>query len=89
MLIVAKGMTQTNLNEQLNLMPWPKEIKENSSNFIIDSNLTISVNGEDEGRVYTAAVSFLRRLADRTGVFLNEGFPLKNDESAKISINFK
>jgi len=88
-LLVAKGMSQSNLNEQLSLMPWPKEIKENGSKFVVDNELTISINSDDEGRVHNAAVSFLRRLTDRTGVFLNEGFPLKNDESAKISINFK
>jgi len=88
-LIFISCISQTKLNEQLNLMPWPKDIKENDSKFIIDSNLTISVNGSYEERVDKAVVSFLRRLADRSGVFFKEGFPFKNNKSAKICINFK
>lgn len=85
--LAFKGISQNNLNEKYYLMPWPKEIKENNSKIIIDSNLTISINGEDQGRVHNAAISFLRRLADRTGVFLKNGFPVK-DDNAKIKISF-
>ncbi len=78
-----------NTDSELSLMPWPKEVKENSGKFMIDSDVTISINGEDQGRVRNATVSFLRRLTDRTGVFLKEGFPKKNNEAAKIQVDFK
>lgn len=71
-----------------NLMPWPKEIKQTTSNFIINNDLTISINGPEKNRVDNAAVSFLRRLTNRTGVFIDTGFPLKNEVSAAIEINF-
>lgn len=70
-----------------NLMPWPKEIKSNSSKFRIDSNVTISIKGKNDSRVRNAAINFLRRLANRTGVFIDNGFPLKN-VSASIEISF-
>jgi hexosaminidase len=41
-----------------------------------------------KGRVYHAATRFLRRLSDRTGVFLDKGFPT-NEENAKIEVSFK
>ena len=56
-------------------MPWPQEIVENNSSFKIDEKLTISIAGKDfKKRVANASVQFLRRLANRTGVFINTGF---------------
>lgn len=65
-------------------MPWPKEIKEYSGQFAIDQNLTIAINSKNSERVNKAAVHFLRRLANRTGVFLDKGFPIYKQ---KASIN--
>ena len=76
------------VKNDLSLMPWPKEIKLNSDIFLINEELTISINGEDHGRVNKGGISFLRRLTDRTGVFLKEGFPASNDELAKIKVYF-
>ena len=87
--LVTTSLNAQNLKTDLSLMPWPKEIKENSTKFKIDENLLITINGEDSGRVRNAAFSFLRRLTDRTGIFLNEGFPKFEDNSAQIQINFK
>ncbi|BAO75503.1 beta-hexosaminidase [Winogradskyella sp. PG-2] len=68
-------------------MPWPKHIESNSAKFMIDSNVTISIKGETCPRVRNAAINFLRRLANKTGVFIDVGFPLK-DTSASIEISF-
>jgi len=72
---------------ELNLMPWPKEIKTNTAKFLIDSHITVSIQGKNNSRVRNAAINFLRRLANRTGVFIDNGFPLKN-ASASIEISF-
>jgi len=87
--LVTTSLNAQNLKTDLSLMPWPKEIKENTTKFNIDQNLAISINGEDSGRVRNAAISFLRRLTDRTGIFFNEGFPRFEDNSTQIQINFK
>ena len=86
-LVTFSSISQNNLMEKYNLMPWPKSIEENNSKLIIDSNLTISILGNDEGRVHNASIKFLRRLSGRTGVFLNEGFPT-NSDNATIKITF-
>lgn len=80
--------SQNSLSEKYNLMPWPQEVIENDATFKIDEKLTISISGKDsEQRVYKAAVQFLRRLANRTGVFIDAGFPVENKKAA-IEINF-
>jgi len=79
--------SQNKLGEAYNLMPWPNEIVSNNSKHIINSDITISINGEDNGRVRSAAVNFLRRLSNRTGVFFNEGFPISNKKGS-IVISF-
>lgn len=86
-LVTLTSISQNKLSEKYNLMPWPKEISETSAKFIINNSITISINGEDKGRVYNVAVNFLRRLSGRTGVFINEGFPVLNDKGS-IQISF-
>jgi hexosaminidase len=69
-------------------MPWPKSIEETNSKHIINSDFTISIIGNNQGRVGHAATNFLRRLATRTGVFLNEGFPV-TEKKATLNISFE
>ena len=71
-------VSQNILAETYNLMPWPKDIKVNPAKFIITSDVTISISPDNNGRVRNAAINFLRRLSNRTGVFLDKGFPLTN-----------
>ena len=80
--------SQDMLQEKYNLMPWPQQISENHAPFKIDRKLTISIAGEDlKKRVANASVQFLRRLANRTGIFINTGFPVKG-KKASIKISF-
>ena len=78
---------QNELSVKYSLMPWPKEINENSAKFLIHEDLTLSINAEDTGRVYGKAVTFLRRLADRSGVFIKEGLPVLGKKGS-IQISF-
>ena len=84
---IQKTLCQEKEMSKYNLMPWPQKIKSNSAKFLIDSSVTISINSEDEGRVRNVAVNFLRRLANRTGVFIDKGFPISN-KAASIEIEF-
>ncbi len=72
------------------LMPWPEKIAEKGSKFIIDNDLSISLHGADQSRIKKAAVSFIRRLSNRTGIFLNHGFPVEASKSnlSSIEIHF-
>jgi hexosaminidase len=87
-LISYSGISQNELMQKYPLMPWPNEISEINSKFLINSDITIAINGEDQGRVHSAAINFLRRLVDRTGIFINEGFPVKKGKGT-IEISFK
>lgn len=81
------GIAQAPFNKNHKFMPWPKSIVENKSQFRIDSDLTIAILGTDQGRARKAAVNFLRRLSNRTGVFIDKGFPVK-DLAASIVVSF-
>lgn len=85
------GNTQDKLKESLFLMPWPKEIELTNKNFVINSNISIAIMGNDgQNRVHMAAVSFLRHLTNKTGVFLKHGFPLDtNKTTASVEITFE
>jgi hexosaminidase len=81
--------SQQQLSEKYNLMPWPQEIQENNSVFKINETLTISIIGNDsKQRVHKSATHFLRRLSNRTGVFIATGFPVES-ENASIKIDFQ
>ena len=80
--------SQETLKEKYNLMPWPQNISENNTAFKINETFTVSISGDDsKNRVTNASIQFLRRLANRTGVFINTGFPVK-DKKASIEIRF-
>lgn len=79
--------SQNDLAESYNLMPWPNEIVSHNTKHTINSDITISINGEDNGRVRSAAINFLRRLSNRTGVFIDKGFPI-NKGVGSIQISY-
>jgi hexosaminidase len=87
-LIAFSSTSQNILSEKYNLMPWPQNIEENNLRLVINSDVTISIIGNDnQERIRNAAVNFLRRLSGRTGVFINEGFPI-DDNTGTIQISF-
>ena len=79
---------QQDIMKDYDLLPWPKSVVETDSKFIIDKDFTVSYVGIDkENRISVASVNFIRRLTDRTGLFLNKGFPI--DGQANLNISFK
>lgn len=87
-IFIQQTFSQHKLAEKLDLMPWPKEINKGPDDFIIDSNFTIQLPKNDDDKVTYASVKFLRRLSNRTGVFLKSGFPSKNNKKASLQITF-
>ena len=69
-------------------MPWPKEVVRSAEKFIISPDFTIQINHSKESKVTHAATKFLRRLSNRTGVFLKNGFPSINNKKASLQITF-
>ena len=80
--------SQGELSDMYSLMPWPKEIQKNQNQISITKNFTISVNNR-QGRVYEYATHILRRIINRTGVFVAKGFPELNLPDATVRVNFK
>lgn len=88
LLLISTSIFSQEKRTSYNLMPWPKEIKQLSDKFYINDDFTISLNIKNS-RVQTYATNFLRRLANRTGVFINNGFPFINKENTSLSISFQ
>jgi hexosaminidase len=55
--------------QNLPLMPYPKSVKQLNTNFRLDKEFTLFVEGNPNERIYPAATRMLRRLSDRTGLF--------------------
>jgi hexosaminidase len=73
----------------LQLMPYPKEVKMGTGKFRIDNEFTVSVNNNDE-KIFAAATRLIRRLDARTGLFLTQDFIREvNDPSdSRMEISF-
>ena len=52
----------------LQLMPYPKEIKMGDGKFMLDEKFTLSVKNSDR-KILAAATRFIRKLDSRTGLF--------------------
>jgi hexosaminidase len=76
-------------NEQLNLMPWPQNIKLSEDTFALSKNFKVNITGNPNPRIFIGATNFLRRLDGRTGLFLEQSFLTKVNESpeAELQIN--
>lgn len=86
-IFTQETFSQDKLNEQLNLMPWPKEVKVKDTNFVVTPEFTIGFQKKSK-KVTNASIKFLRRLSNRTGVFLKKGFPLNNTANTSVKIIF-
>jgi hexosaminidase len=75
--------------EQLNLMPWPQDIKLTGGTFALSKNFKINITGNPNPRIFIGATNFLRRLDGRTGLFFEQAFLTKINENpeAELQIN--
>ncbi|TDE02723.1 beta-N-acetylhexosaminidase [Flavobacterium sandaracinum] len=75
--------------EQLNLMPWPQNIKLIAGTFALSKNFKVNITGNPHPRIFLGATNFVRRLDGRTGLFLGQSFLTKVNESpeAELQIN--
>ncbi|MFA7288915.1 MAG: family 20 glycosylhydrolase [Melioribacteraceae bacterium] len=61
--------------KDLSLMPMPENIQLNTGKFLLDKDFTIVLNKNEE-KLFKAAQRNLKIITDRSGVFLNNQFPL-------------
>ncbi len=71
-----------NKNTQINLMPYPKEIKITGEKYRIKSTFSINYSLTKSERLKKMSNRFLIRLAERTGLFLKN--PFANQSGAKL-----
>lgn len=89
--IHAQGQTHT--EQEYALMPYPEEISSSGSDFVIGENFSVYVHGDAAAasRVYGAALRFIRYTTDKTGTFVQEGFPNAegiSPDTASLNIYF-
>ena len=66
--------------DELNIMPFPKEIELIPGKFIIDNEFAVVIGNDDE-KLFNAAYRTINLIAKQTGLFLKNQFPLKARES--------
>ncbi|SFU43201.1 hexosaminidase [Pustulibacterium marinum] len=67
-------------NEVYNIIPWPAKVKTVTGSCILNEDFKVNIQGDYHSRIYGGASRFLRRLADKTGVFIDQGFATKKNE---------
>ena len=84
-LVFLTGYSQK--RSDLKLMPWPKHIQVTHQKFIIDKNFKVSVNS-DRGIILKSTTNFIRRVTNKSGVFIEQGFAEVNNNDAQLHVNF-
>ncbi|MES1220961.1 MAG: family 20 glycosylhydrolase, partial [Bacteroidota bacterium] len=75
--------TFAQVNSSYNLMPAPSSLVRNGERFTITDQFRVSVTGKVDPRMYAEASRFIRRLGEKTGLFLDkQGFVKPEDSSA-------
>ncbi len=73
-----------------NLMPVPAKLSANGHQVKINPGISIAVTGKADPRIYLEASRFVRRLSNKTGIFLDRiGYvtPRDSNRSATLLIN--
>ncbi len=89
MLLVSLMVSNSVAGTNLNLMPYPKEVKMGEGKFRLEKDFTLSVKNYDD-KVFAYATRFLRRLDDRTGLFFSQNFisAINDPSESQLEINF-
>ena len=66
--------TKIKNDEKINLMPIPKDVHLSKGRHYINENFKLSVEGQIGKMTTNNATRFLRRLSERTGLFLDQDF---------------
>lgn len=64
--------TYGQVNRTQDLMPVPQQLKTSGQRFGITEKFRVAVTGHPDQRVYAEASRFIRRLGEKTGLFLDK-----------------
>jgi hexosaminidase len=80
-------LSYAQINNSFNVMPLPALLKVNENPIRITRNFRVSVFGNANARIYFQASRFLRRLSDKTGIFLDgQGYVTKKDSTLSAAL---
>ncbi len=54
-------------------MPWPRAFERTEGKFVIESTFRVALHAPADSRIWEGTNRFLKRLRDRTGLFLTQG----------------
>lgn len=83
-LILLVCLSTTIKSQQLNLMPWPSEIKMAQGQFNINKNLRIKVDGQPDKRFQPNLVRFIQQLSKRTTIPFDRDTVITNAEASMV-----
>jgi hexosaminidase len=78
--VIVGLLSYAQLNQTFNLMPVPAVVKTNADRVGISGQFRVAVTGKPNVRMYAEASRFVRRLSNKTGIFLDmQGYVTSND----------
>jgi hexosaminidase len=78
--VIVGLLSYAQLNQMFNLMPVPAVVKVNTGRVGISGQFRVAVTGKPNSRMYSEASRFVRRLSNKTGIFLDmQGYVTSND----------
>ncbi len=83
---ILNQMMGQNTQAYQNLMPKPQNITLKDGYFVLDSLFKVAIPEHSSRRVQIAATKFIRRLTDRTGLFVKYGFPVSTQTFPQAAI---
>ena len=90
--IIITLLSDAQVNNTFNVMPVPSALKVNANRISISQQFRVSVMGKPNARIYAEASRFVRRLSNKTGIFLDkQGYVTQQDRdiSAALLINIQ
>jgi len=75
------------VNNTFNLMPVPAGLKANTNRVRITNQFRLSIIGPADSRIYADASRFVRRLSNKTGIFLDkQGYIIRKDTNISAQL---
>lgn len=82
--LLRAGYSQENI--RYNLLPVPASVSANGHRFNLNDQFRIAIHGKPDGRLYAEASRFMRRLSERTGIFLDRAGYIKPTDTLAAAI---
>ncbi len=88
---VMSNVYATTLPAWKKLMPRPQKIEIRKGVFKVDKDIRVVIPRNATQRVRVAATKFIRRLTNRTGLFVINGFPLMSSDNSNycVTVSYK